>query len=390
MENDKFEGDYRWSDEESSPKRLMPIGRDNTDINNQEQIITNTRNLREKNIEYMSNNSENSEHKELSEELENLDNLENSEKSENSEYKGDSAQLEKSENLDKLEKLEKLEKSKKLEKEEPIITKSDIKSVIKLLEKIAEGVIEIQGMKPYTYDDKGRETTRRGRAHIYKFLEYYDVVNTIKRVGNEDPNDFDSPIYNREKIFEVLERYSDILHVINGGTKPLFAIVSHGGSTNFSKESIIFPGEVKDFYNVYELRLRSSEVGLQYRVTEYEIMSVSQTSLIPIELAALHDVDLPEKNTNWLETDIIPLVTPTTIRVEVAVSQSGIFSAAITREGNTQIVDFNVTSGPELIEDGLYTFEIIVSNGDSVNFRYSTDDGKIKILRVEEIEAATA
>ena len=270
------------------------------------------------------------------------------------------------------------------------ITKSDIKSIIKLLQQIASGVVELQGIMPYMYNEKGRDTTRRGRAHIYKYLNYYDVTNTIKRPSNVDPQDFDSPIYNKEMIFSVLERYSDIIHVINGGTNPLFVIVSHEGSTNFSKESVIFPGEVNDFYNIYELRLRSPEAGLQYRVTEYDIMSVSQTSLIPIELASLHDEDLPEKDTDWLPEDIVPLISPTTIRIEVAVSKSGIFSAAITNNGNTQIVDFNVTSGPDLIENGVYVFELLVHKGDSINFRYSTDNGTIKILRVQEIDAAAA
>ncbi len=279
---------------------------------------------------------------------------------------------------------------KMAEKEESSITKSDIKSIIRLLQQIASGVVELQGIKPYEHNEKGRETTRRGRTHVYKYLNYYDINNTIKRQGNVDPQDFDSPIYNRERIYEVLERYSDIIHVINGGTNPLFVIVSHEGSTNFSKESVIFPGEVKDFYNVYELRLRSPEAGLQYRATEYDIMSVSQTSLIPIELASLHDVSLPDSGDNWLETDIIPLVSPTTLRIEVAVSVSGVFSAAITNGENTQVVDFNVTSGPELIGDGVYVFELLVHKGDSINFRYSTDEGKIKILRVQEIDAVAA
>ena len=397
MENDKFEGDYRWPDEESTPKipkRSETVGRENIIVNSQYQIIADTQTLREKRVEKISNGLENSEYKGYSKQ----------EKQENSEYKGYSKQekqekLEDREINDKTdnedqnsEDSEKLEKEeiKKSEKEEPVITKSDIKNVIKLLQQIASGVIELQGINPYTYDDRGRDTTRRGRAHVYKYLNYYDVTNTIKKAGPIDPQDFDSPVYNAERVYEVLERYSDIIHVINGGTEPLFVVVSHEGRTNFSKESVIFPGEVKDFYQVYELRLRSSEVGLQYRVTEYLIMSVSQTSLIPIELASLHDVSLPDAGENWLETDITPLISPTTFRIEVAVSKTGIFSATITNHENIQLVNFNVTSGPELIEDGVYVFELLVHKGDSINFRFSASGGKIKILRVQEIDASTA
>src|SRR3972149_9855211 len=151
------------------------------------------------------------------------------------------------------------------------------------------------------------------------------------------------------------------------------------------------PCEVKQYYNVYELRLRSPQIGLPYRVTEYLLMSVSQASILPTELVSLlQDEHLPEKDTDWLPEDITPLISPTTFRIQVAVSIEGIFSAAITNEGNTQVVDFNSTSGPELVENRVYIFELLVNRGDSVNFRYSEDGGKIRILRLQEIDSSTA
>lgn len=244
-------------------------------------------------------------------------------------------------------------------------------------------------MMPYTYNEKGRETTRRGRAHVYRYLNYYDVTNTIKKAGLIDPQDFDSPVYNVERVYDILERYSDIINIANDGTDSLFVTISHEGKTNFSKESVIMPGEVKQYYNTYELRLRSPQIGLPYRVTEYLLMSVSQTSILPNELVSLQDEHLPDAGENWLETDITPLIFPTTFRIQVAVSVEGIFSVAITNEGNTQIVDLNSTSGPKLIENGLYVFELLVHRGDSINFQYSETGGKIRILRVQEIDAAT-
>lgn len=282
--------------------------------------------------------------------------------------------------------MQKLEKPKK---EDQAITKSDIKAVIKILQQIASGVIELQGMMPYIYNEKGRETARRGRAHTYRYLNYYDVTNTIKKAGPIDPQDFDSPVYNVERVYDVLERYSDIINVANDGTDSLFVTISHEGKTNFSKESVIQPGEVKQFYNTYELRLRSPQVGLPYRVTEYLLMSVSQTSIVPNELVSLQDESLPDAGDNWLPEDLIPQIFPTTFRIQVAVSIAGIFSATITNSGNTQVVDFNATSGPELIEDGVYVFELLVHRGDSINFQYSETGGKIRILRVQEIDAAT-
>ncbi len=173
-----------------------------------------------------------------------------------------------------------MKKSEKSEKEESTITKSDIKSIIRLLQQIASGVVELQGIMPYIYNEKGRDTIRRGRAHMYKYLNYYDVVNTIKKEGPEDPNDFDSPVYNKERIFEDLERYSDIINVINDDKiEPLFTTVSHQGKTTFSKESVIFPGETKTYFNVYELRFRSTKKGHQYRVTEYPISIVTAPTI---------------------------------------------------------------------------------------------------------------
>ena len=286
--------------------------------------------------------------------------------------------------------IDRSKKHKKLESEEQVITKSDIKNIIKLLQQMATGVVDLQGMMPYIYNEKGRETTRRGRAHTYRFLEYYDVKNTIKKAGTIDPQDFDSPIYNRENIYEVLERYSDIINVTNDGTEILFVIISHEGSTNFSKESIILPGEVKQFYNVYEFRLRSPLVGLPYRVTEYLLMGVTQTSMTPVELASLQDIPLPAAGNNWLTEDLVPLIFPTTFRLQVAVSVAGVLSAVITNGGNIQVVEFNATSGPSLLIDGLYIFELLVHENDSINFRYSVSGGTIKILRVQEIDSATA
>ena len=288
------------------------------------------------------------------------------------------------------QKLNKLQEPEKVAKEEAAISKSDIKILINLIRQIEIETRELSGLKKFIHDEISKEALEKGKIDVKKYRNYYDIVNTIKKEGPIDPQDFDSPVYNIERVFEDLERYSDIVSIVNGGTQPLFTIVSHEGRTNFSKESVIFPGEVKSFYHVYELRLRSPENGLLYRVTEYLIQSVSQTSLIPIELASLHDVKLPDTGEDWLETDIIPLITPTTFRIQVSVSIAGNFFSVITKDENEEVVLFNAISGPELIEDGIYIFDLLVHKGDSVNFRYSTDHGKIKILRIQEIDAATA
>lgn len=244
-------------------------------------------------------------------------------------------------------------------------------------------------LKTYT-DAKGWRAIPKGYLYITRYANYYDVSHTIDVAGSENPNDFDSPVYNTERIFESLQRYAEYVEVANDGTDNLYVVISHGGRTNFSQETPIFPGETKIYYNVYELRLRSPTQGLPYRVTEYDINNVSQTSFIPKEVASLHNQPLPGAGTNWLSSDITPLRVPTTFRIEVTVSIAGTFSAAITNGGNTQIVNFNVVAGPALIPGGQYIFELLVHQGDTVNFRYSTTGGTIQILRVQEIDAALA
>lgn len=364
--NDQIsDSDYRWSDEQSQiPQKKI-------------QTSQNLGKIEQKTDQNINNKTNDSGQKLGKLEDQNIDNkINDNKKSEKFKHK-------------QFDKLKMSEKSKNLDLEEQAITKSDIKSIIRILQQIASGVVELQGMLPYVYNEKGRDTTRRGRAHIYRFLNYYDIKNKIKKAGPIDPEDFDSPIYNIERIYEVLERYSDIINVANDGTEILFVTISHEGRTTFSKESIILPGEVKQFYNVYELRLRSPQTGLEYRVSEYLLMSVSQTSLTPTEMAILQDEHLPDAGDNWLSEDLVPQISPTTFRIQVAVSIAGILSAVITNSGNTQVVDFNVTSGPELIEDGVYVFELLVHRGDNINFRYSEDGGTIKILRIQEIDAAT-
>lgn len=270
------------------------------------------------------------------------------------------------------------------------ISKSDIREIIKLLQKMEISLRELDGIKRFPYDEKGQSAIPKGELFITRYTNYYDVNNTITIAGPIDPNDFDSPVYNTERVFEFLERYAEIIEVVNDGTDTLFVIVSHGGRTNFSQEVPIFPGETKMYYNVYELRLRSPTQGLPYRITEYDIENVSQTSIIPIEKANLQNVPLPAANTNWLSSDIIPTRTPTTFRIQVAISISGDFSAVITKSGNNQVVTFNIVPGPTLIANGIYIFDLLVHSGDSINFRFSEDNGSIKILRVQEIDASTA
>lgn len=125
----------------------------------------------------------------------------------------------------------------------------------------------------HSTDQPGSEDVDRGKLQRRKFDNYYNVSNTIATAGPTDPQDFDSPVYNRERIFEHLEHNAQKLYALNdepvGGVN-LFAILSHKSVMNFTTEIPIPPQQYLAFNNVYEIRLRSPLIGAQYRVTEYE------------------------------------------------------------------------------------------------------------------------
>lgn len=258
----------------------------------------------------------------------------------------------------------------------------------KTIQKLEQTVSQLTDyLKTFT-DAKSWGAIPKGELYITRYSNYYDISHTIETASPTNPNDFDSPVYNVERIFESLERYAEYVEVANDGTDNLFVVISHGGRTNFSQETPIFPGETKIYYNVYELRLRSPTQGLPYRVTEYDINNVSQTSLIPIQKALIHVSALPVSNTNWLPQDITATRTPTTYAIDVTVSIAGIFSAQVTRGGIPTIVNFN--NGMALTPGALNHFHILVHSTDTINFQYSTTGGTIQFLRVQEIDSATA
>lgn len=288
--------------------------------------------------------------------------------------------------LDDIQKLKDQLKKLKDETKEP----QYIKDLTKYIKNLDSNVGQLSSsLKTFT-DAKSWEAISRGRLEARKYANYYDVRGTITTATTSDPHDFDSAAYNVERIFESLERFAEIIYVANDGTDNLYVIVSHGGRTRFSTEAIVYPGECKCYFNTYEIRLRSPTAGLPYRVTEYCINNISEISSIPIEKANIHNDVLPAINTNWIATDITPTNYPTTFMIEVAVSIAGNFSAVVTNGGNAQTVMFNVVSGPALVAGGVYIFNLLVHNGDSVNFIYSTTGGTIQILRVQELDSASA
>jgi len=117
----------------------------------------------------------------------------------------------------------------------------------------------------------GERNTSQGDIKVEKYLRYYDVSHTITVAGATNPSNQDAQIYNEERVNDSVQRNAPILRVINDGTDNLYVLISHGGGQTFSPENVMYPGDIKDYINVYELRLRSPTAGLPYRVSEYKI-----------------------------------------------------------------------------------------------------------------------
>jgi hypothetical protein len=100
----------------------------------------------------------------------------------------------------------------------------------------------------------------------------------------------------------------------------------------------------------------------------------------PIELAVLHG-SAESADTDMLEKDVEPSHFPCLFRVMVMLETSGVFSIIITRDGTAKAVKAN--SGTALTADCGYTFDVLVHEGDSVNFQ--TDTAGDVTLRVQEI-----
>lgn len=130
--------------------------------------------------------------------------------------------------------------------------------------------------KDSALDQSRSEKSRpEGDTKTKRYRNYYDIDNTITTAQSTNPNDPDHSNYNREQVFVSLERNAERLTVTNDaplGGATLFVIVSHSGGTEFSRERPIYPHNKKTYYNVYEIRLRSTTSGLPYRVTEYDII----------------------------------------------------------------------------------------------------------------------
>lgn len=137
---------------------------------------------------------------------------------------------------------------------------------------------------------KGQEAIPTGKVHTKEYRSYYDIDNTITTALATNPSNPDHPSYNVEPVFQHSQRNAEKIYVSNDGSDTLFVLVSHGGVEHSTRERPVYPGDVKVYYNVFELRLRSPTAGVPYRVSEYKIdkccsssAPIQGISIIPLQ-----------------------------------------------------------------------------------------------------------
>lgn len=122
-------------------------------------------------------------------------------------------------------------------------------------------------------------------------------------------------------------------------------------------------------------------------ITYEQLKQALQQASTPVEREVQHNVVGYVAGADIIAAALAPIYTPCSFRVEAAFSAGGILSATVTRAANTQVVEFN--GGVALNINGLYRFDMMVFEGDTINYRYSVNTN-ILVFRVQEIPSATS
>ena len=112
-------------------------------------------------------------------------------------------------------------------------------------------------------------------------LKFDTGIRTLTNAVINEPiiDDVTATGYTQEQIFSILQRLSPELYFINFGPGTIFLRVTKNGS-DFSLQSPVFEGEVKTYYDVFELRLRSPTAQTQYLITEFEYFKQKDISFL--------------------------------------------------------------------------------------------------------------
>lgn len=91
-----------------------------------------------------------------------------------------------------------------------------------------------------------------------------ESYETLAIVGTPD-----IPGYDQHQIHQILKRNSPSISIVNDGASTIYILSSSDGKGWSASENVIFTGEAREFYDIYELRVRCPVANNAYRVTEY-------------------------------------------------------------------------------------------------------------------------
>lgn len=217
-------------------------------------------------------------------------------------------------------------------------------------------------------DLKSPENIPHGGIETKKYKDYYDVSHTITTAGASNPNDFDSSVYNRERIYVDKGRTAEKLLVINDGPDTIYLVVSHNGELNQSLEVPIYAGENKKYYNVYELRLRSPTAGTAYRVMEYELSQHYPNAGMPQETIVPSSTPIIQGTTTVSNVAAQIVVASTPIYKVVTVKVRSLGTGTYIAIGSVTAQPFRLTSvGDSLDIDEISNLNKVYSITDAGN-----------------------
>lgn len=111
---------------------------------------------------------------------------------------------------------------------------------------------------------------RLSRGNLYN-EHYTSIIATPNQPESQDTiATATSAGYTQHRINEKIGRNASKLYVINDGPIALYVVTTPDAKKWSADEAIIYSGESREFYDVYEIRVRTPEADHKYRVTEYD------------------------------------------------------------------------------------------------------------------------
>jgi hypothetical protein len=174
-----------------------------------------------------------------------------------------------------------------------------IEKSLRAIEETLRGVLRTQGDIIYLL----QELVRASETELVDLKLDSGLQNLPNPVTIVPAPDDINPLtgYTRIIVYDILNRTSPELYFLNQGPGTIFIRMSKNGKAFSESESVIFEGEVKTFYDVYELRVRTTTANTNYIVTEFaylkqrDIVFLSSRpfvleSNIPLTLVSPYDV----------------------------------------------------------------------------------------------------